>query len=194
MELFRRVKRYLSAQEYASLDKRNREYVVEGGEVLRAPTHDESGRELPDPVPLAPPVGYVPHQSMFEVMRDMIRGEHLKAYAAAQGSENFEEAQDFDVEDDMFPQSSFEGDFEPMEDLQARRDREFRRRFVEEEKDASYLAWRDKVLAEKESQLAGLARMARDASREPQASRHEREAPKGRGRGKQEPGPADEAD
>lgn len=159
--MFRRVKRYLTPSEYFSLDKRNREVVVEGGEVLRAPTHDDLGRELPDPVPLAPPIGFVNQPSMFDVMRDMIRGEALKAYAESTGSETFEEAQDFDVEDDMFPQSSFEGEFDPMEDLKEKRDRQFRQRFIEEETNASYREWRDRVLAEREQQGSPLSRMAR---------------------------------
>lgn len=164
MEIFRRVKRYLSREEYNSLDKRNREVVVEGGEVLRAPTHDEFGRELPDPVPLAPPVGFVQQESMFDVMRDMIRSEHLKAYALAEGNETLDESMDFDVEDDMFPQSGYEGDFDPLVDLQKKREADFRRRFIEEETNASYREWRDRVVAEQSQGTSALARMANKAS------------------------------
>lgn len=143
MDIFRRVKKYLTPDEYAALDKNVRQ--TPEGEVV--PKFDASGRgELPDPVPLAPPVGWHANPSMFEVMRDMIRGEALRAYAEAEGMETFEEGQDFNVEDDDFPGSQYEGDFEPLEDIQARRQANFRRRFVEEEENASYAEWREEVL------------------------------------------------
>lgn len=145
MDVLRRVKKYLSWDEYRSLDKNNR--VTPEGEMV--PIHDSDGRELPDPVPLAPPVGWHAQPSMFEHMREMIRGEALRAYAEAQGDESFEDAQDFDVDDDDFPQSPHEGDFDPLEDLQARRQDNFRRRFIEEEENASYREWREKTLAER---------------------------------------------
>lgn len=166
MDIFRRVKRYLSPEAYAALDKRNREVVVEGGELARVPTHDEQGRELPDPVPLAPPVGWHAQPSMFDVMRDMIRGEHLKAFAESQGSETWEEAQDFDVGEDEFPGSPYEGEFEPLEDLQERRQANFRRRFIEEEENVSYQQWRDRVIQQQTDQAGPFVRQGRDSAAE----------------------------
>lgn len=145
MGVLRRVKKYLTWDEYRSLDKNNR--VTPEGEFV--PIHDTEGRELPDPVPLAPPVGWHANPSMFETMRQMIRSEAVRAYAEAQGDETFEDAQDFDVDEEDFPHSPHEGDFDPLEDLQARRQANYRSRFIEEEENASYRDWREKVLAER---------------------------------------------
>lgn len=168
MDVLRRVKKYLTWDEYRALDKNNR--VTPEGEVV--PVRDSEGRELPDPVPLAPPVGWHANPSMFETMRQMIRSEAVRAYAEAQGDESFEEAQDFDVEDEEFPQSPHEGDFDPLEDLQARRQANFRSRFIEEEENASYQEWRSKVLEERtDSPLhrsASYAPKARPASPPPE--------------------------
>lgn len=92
---------------------------------------DDNFREIPDPVPLAPPIGWFKQPSMFDQVRDMVRSEHMRLYAASQGAETFEEASDFDVDDDMFPASQYEdaADFEPLADLQARRQAEFDREY-----------------------------------------------------------------
>ena len=144
MEVFRRVKRYLTADEYRSLDKNNR--MTPEGEVV--PVHDEMGRELPDPVPVAPPVGWHKQPSMFDQIREMVRGEHVRMWAEAQGAETFEEAQDFDVEDEMFPTSEYEGEFEPMEDLQARRQAAFRERWLAERELGEYGQWKEREVRE----------------------------------------------
>lgn len=91
----------------------------------------ETGREVLDHVPIAPPIGWFKQPSMFDQVRDMVRSEHMRLYAESQGAETFEEASDFDVEDEMFPTSQFEdaGDFEPLANLQARRQREFELEF-----------------------------------------------------------------
>lgn len=166
MEIFRRVKRYLAPAEYNALDKRNREVIGKDGEVERFPTHDAEGRELPDPVPMAPAVGFVQNPSMFDVMRDMIRGERLRAYAELQGSETWEEAQDFSVDEDEFPTSPFEGEFEPMEDMMARREQRFRSRFIEEEEDGRYKDWREKAIQAQRDQAGPFVRQGRDSAAE----------------------------
>lgn len=69
--------------------------------------------EWPDPRPVAPPIGYVPEMSLAERIRAMVRSEHLR-YAAMQGGmETFEEADDFDVDDDFDPSSPYEMFFDP---------------------------------------------------------------------------------
>lgn len=75
----------------------------------------EDGSEHPDPVPLAPPIGYVEQPNLWEQMRAMIRSEQLKQLAEAAGAETFEEADDFDVEDEIEPNSPYEMEeiFEP---------------------------------------------------------------------------------
>ena len=144
MDIMRRVKRALSWDEYRALDKNNR--MTPEGEVV--PVRDELGRELPDPVPVAPPVGWFKQPSMFDQVREMVRGEHLRMYAEAQGAETFEEAQDFDVDDEMFPTSEYEGEFEPMEDLQARRQAAFRERWLAERELGAYGQWKEREVRE----------------------------------------------
>lgn len=75
---------------------------------------DDLGREIMDPTPIAPPIGYRKQPSIAEQMRAMIRSERLREEAAAQGYESFEEADDFDVDDDFDPTSPFEEQFEPL--------------------------------------------------------------------------------
>lgn len=73
---------------------------------------DEFGREVFDPTPIAPPVGYVRNESLFEQVRNMVRGEALRAYADSMEAETFEEADDFDVDDDFDPRTPYEMTFE----------------------------------------------------------------------------------
>lgn len=76
--------------------------------------HDELGREIPDPTPLAPPLGYKKQPTLAEQMRAMVISEKLKAEARAAGAETFEEADDFNVGDDYDPTSPYEEIFEPL--------------------------------------------------------------------------------
>lgn len=73
---------------------------------------DDEGREVMDPTPMAPPIGYNPQPSMIEHIRNMVRRE-LSQYAQESGAETFEEADDFDVGDDFDPSSPYEEVFEP---------------------------------------------------------------------------------
>jgi len=73
---------------------------------------DEEGREIMDPTPIAPPVGYKRQPSMVEIVRDMIKSERLRLEAEHAGMESFEEADDFEV-DDYDPSSPYEEHFEP---------------------------------------------------------------------------------
>lgn len=87
------------------------EYAVKLDE--RRQTDD--GKEIPSDVPMAPPVGFVRQPSMVEHMRAMVRSELLRQHVEAQGLETFDEADDFDIPDDLEPQSGYENDaqFEP---------------------------------------------------------------------------------
>jgi hypothetical protein len=88
---------------------------------------DHNGHEIPDPTPMAPPVGYKRQPTLVEQIRNMIRSEKLAAEAQSAGFETFEEADDFDVEDDYDPHSPFENDFEPpVSELKARAQEESR--------------------------------------------------------------------
>lgn len=73
----------------------------------------DGGALIPDPTPIAPPVGYVRQPSITERIRDMVRSERLRAEVEAAGAETFEESEDFDVGDDFDPQSPYEEIFDP---------------------------------------------------------------------------------
>lgn len=69
-------------------------------------------QEMPDPTPMAPPIGYKKQPSMAELVRDVVK-KALTEYAQENGMETFEEADDFDIEDDpLDPHSKYEADFE----------------------------------------------------------------------------------
>lgn len=85
--------------------------------------------EVPNPTPMAPPVGYKRQPSLAEQIRAMVRSEQLKAAAEAKGFETFEESDDFEV-DDFDPSSPYEEIFDPVEDL--RRARAYEARIREE--------------------------------------------------------------
>lgn len=61
--------------------------------------HDERGREIPDPTPLEMPLGMRKPESMEDMIRRFVRQEASRV-AQAEGMESFEEADDFEVEDD----------------------------------------------------------------------------------------------
>lgn len=71
------------------------------------------GHEVPDPTVLEPPLGYVPGPDLMEQMRAMVRRE-LSAIAEENAHETFEEADDFDIEDDPVDYTSpYELYFDP---------------------------------------------------------------------------------
>lgn len=89
----------------------SREFVNNDGEIFTGHPkgrHDLFGREFPDPTPMSPPVGYVKQDSLAEQIRRVVRSEKLAMEAEAAGYESFEEADDFDVEDDPLPMSAYE--------------------------------------------------------------------------------------
>lgn len=73
----------------------------------------QDGKEYPDPVPMSPPVGYVPPNDLM-VLLDQIfkRGKHV---LEAHEIETEEEANDFEIEDDpLDPLTEYEKVFEPV--------------------------------------------------------------------------------
>lgn len=75
---------------------------------------DEWGREIPDPRPMAPPLGYIEQPPLHVLIRQMIQSERLAQEAQAAGAGSFEEEDDFDVEDDDYdPSSPWEENFDP---------------------------------------------------------------------------------
>lgn len=79
---------------------------------LQHSMHDAFGSEVPDPTPIAPPVGYKQTKPIHEQIRDQVRLA-LAIHATSQGFETPEEADDFNVDDDYDPRSPFEEQFEP---------------------------------------------------------------------------------
>lgn len=67
---------------------------------------DDQGREIPDPTPIVIRVrtGVI---SQFDQVRAFIRNE-LSRQAGAEGFETIDDANDFDVDDDLFPVSPHE--------------------------------------------------------------------------------------
>lgn len=79
----------------------------------------ESGAEVPDPVPMAPPIGYKKQPTMVDHIRAMVRSENLRREVEAAGYETMDEADDFDVDDDFDPTSPYEHNFDPVAPVQA---------------------------------------------------------------------------
>lgn len=100
-------------------ERKNYEKFVqddETGELVKV--HDARGAEIPDPVPMAPPIGYQRPLSMFDQMRAQIRAEHerLRNLELEQLSETREEANDFEVEEDIENMPSlYEEKFDPVD-------------------------------------------------------------------------------
>lgn len=74
----------------------------------------KDGKLIPDPVPIAPPVGYKRQPTMVELMRATLHSEMLRRELAASGAETLEEADDFEVGDDPPSlESGYENDLDP---------------------------------------------------------------------------------
>lgn len=74
---------------------------------------DQYGREVPDPTPMEPPVGYFRQPSMVEHIRSLVASEMLRRAAEEAGAETFEESEDFEVGDDYDPHTPYEAVFDP---------------------------------------------------------------------------------
>jgi hypothetical protein len=85
---------------------------VDGCQVSSELTAD--GRfELPDPVPMRPPIGLRAPDTLETMIRNIVRGEYIKQAAEQSGLETWEEADDFDIPDDpVDPQSPWELSFD----------------------------------------------------------------------------------
>lgn len=70
---------------------------------------DEFGREIPDNTPVEMPLGLRMPKPLQELIKDIVRHQ-MSQEAAEEGRETFDEANDFDVEDDEIPASPYEID------------------------------------------------------------------------------------
>lgn len=103
----------------------------ETGAVLNLLTED--GAEIPDPVPMAPPVGFKRQQPLHERIRAMVQHEYLRARESGE-YESPEEADDFIIpgEDNMDPREErfalmpgheYEENYEPPATFKEMKDR-----------------------------------------------------------------------
>lgn len=74
-------------------------------------TFNKQGEEILDQTPVAIPVRLSRPATMAEQVRNLVR-QQLSQYAADQGHETFEDADDFDVGDDYDPSSPYELEFD----------------------------------------------------------------------------------
>lgn len=91
----------------SNLEKTRYGEVVAVEEKLSRVYHDRYGREMPDPSPVAAAVGYIKQPSMVDHVRALVARE-LSQRAEDLGAESFDEANDFDVGDDVEPESPYE--------------------------------------------------------------------------------------
>jgi len=75
---------------------------------------NKEGAERPSSIPLDPPLGYKRTPSLSEQIRAMVRSEALAQATAAAGVETFDEADDFDVGEDIDPSSPWEVNFDQV--------------------------------------------------------------------------------
>lgn len=89
------------------------------GEILdhRGRRLNSAGAEILDPTPIAPPVGFKKQPSMFDIQRDMLH-QAMRELAEAQGKETLEESLDFDIGDDIDPESEWETSLDGTERLE----------------------------------------------------------------------------
>lgn len=75
---------------------------------------DQAGREHPDPVPMAPPVGWNAPPTMAAFIKQFVRSALIEERAAQEGFETFDQAEDFDIPDDpLDPHTEYEAVFDP---------------------------------------------------------------------------------
>lgn len=85
------------------------------GEVFNSrPRLDEHGREIPDPTPVAIPSGFRKPETLAETVARLVRHQ-VSEHAELHGMETFDEADDFDVDEDpQDPGTPFEVFFDPI--------------------------------------------------------------------------------
>lgn len=138
------------------------------GEIVQdAPRLDENGWEVLDPNPVEVPIGAKRPETLAEQVQRLVRTS-VSAYAQAQGEETWEEAEDFDVEDDFDPSTPYETFFDPVlgkdispAEFKANADR-YREEYVRMAKNY----WR---LREQDEQLTGAGRSPAAAHAGPEA-------------------------
>lgn len=120
--------------------------------------YNERGEELPDPTPVEVPAGMRVPESLEAMIARMVRGK-VSELAAREGMETFEEANDFEIEDDDEPLTAHERQDMKLEALaeEKRRLDELEDAFNEEKKQAEV---REQVEERREKKRRKAARAA----------------------------------
>lgn len=77
--------------------------------------YNDKGEEIMDPTPCEVPTGFHRPPSLQERIKMLVRSENLRLAAEAAGNETFEEANDFDIDDELDRSIPFE-DGSPYEE------------------------------------------------------------------------------
>lgn len=72
------------------------------------------GSERPDPRPMELPVGFERPESIQDLIKRLVTDQRIREELETSDVESFEEADDFDVEDDVPVNSPYEENFDPM--------------------------------------------------------------------------------
>lgn len=84
----------------------------EDGEIVSSGQNDV-GQEMPDPTPMALPLGMSHHATLADMIQRMLRHQLMAQAATEEGFDTFEEGEDFDIEDDpLDPHTQYEKNFE----------------------------------------------------------------------------------
>lgn len=90
-------------------------------------SYNERGEEILDPTPIALPVGFTRPRSLQDTMKKLVQDELIRRDLQAHEIETFEEADDFDVEEqDPLESTPYEDCFEPAIPGLAAREQEIR--------------------------------------------------------------------
>lgn len=86
--------------------------VIHEGDPNPRSKYNSRGEEIPDPRPMALPVDFKPPIPLDEQIRQLIKNNQIQGQLHAEGVETFEEADDFEVDDDPDPTSPYEENFD----------------------------------------------------------------------------------
>lgn len=98
--------------------------------ITKLSTHNDKGEEVPDSKPASLHVNFVRPVPLGERIRKLVQNELLAREMNERGVESFEEADDFNVGDDVDPSTPFEENFDPLHTTT--REQELRAGFVQE--------------------------------------------------------------
>lgn len=151
------------------------------------PTLNARGHEVGDPDPVEIPAGFRRPETLAEQVKRLIRTS-LSEHAAASGMETFEEAEDFDVEDDFDPTTPYEVFFDPVlgkeisPDEFERKAEYYRMRYAKAHEQYFNQVDQDGILADNLFRRAVKRdRAAKDAASEKEVQKDAPSSPPGRG-------------